>query len=52
MLSRARGRPCAVVADVEAMILQALQPLARARRLRVAPERAAREILAAAPASC
>jgi len=43
----APGRPCAVVAAVEAMILEALQPLARARRLRVAPERAAREILAA-----
>jgi AcrR family transcriptional regulator len=41
------GQPCGVVAEVEAMILEALQPVARARRLRVAPERAAREILAA-----
>ena len=41
------GQPCGVVAEVEAMILKALQPVARARRLRVAPERAAREILAA-----
>jgi AcrR family transcriptional regulator len=41
------GQPCGVVAEVEAMILEALQPVARARRLRVAPARAAREILAA-----
>jgi AcrR family transcriptional regulator len=41
------GRPCGVVANVEAMILEALQPAARGRRLRVAPEQAAREILAA-----
>jgi AcrR family transcriptional regulator len=41
------GQPCGVVAEGEAMILEALQPVARARRLRVAPERAAREILAA-----
>jgi hypothetical protein len=41
------GQPCGVVTEVEAMILEALQPVARARRLRVAPERAAREILAA-----
>jgi AcrR family transcriptional regulator len=41
------GRPCGVVAEVEAMILAALQPAARRRRLRVAPERAARQILAA-----
>ena len=41
------GQPCGVVAEVEAMILAALQPAARRRRLRVAPERAARQILAA-----
>src|SRR5215218_1387925 len=41
------GKPCGVVAEVEAMILAALQPAARSGRLRVAPERAAREILAA-----
>jgi AcrR family transcriptional regulator len=41
------GQPCGVVSEVEAMILEALRPVARARRLRVAPERAAREILAA-----
>jgi AcrR family transcriptional regulator len=41
------GRPCGVVAEVEAMILDALQPVALAQRLRIAPERAAREILAA-----
>jgi AcrR family transcriptional regulator len=41
------GQPCGVVAEVEAMILRALQPAARAGRLRVAPEQAAREILAA-----
>jgi AcrR family transcriptional regulator len=41
------GRPCGVVAEVEAMILETLQPAARDRRLRVPPEQAAREILAA-----
>lgn len=41
------GEPCGVVAEVEAVILRALQPAAAAGRLRVAPERAAREILAA-----
>ena len=41
------GKPCDVVAEVEAMILQALQPAARSGRLRVPPEQAAREILAA-----
>lgn len=41
------GRPCGVVAEVEAMILHALQPAARQGRLRIAPERAARQILAA-----
>jgi AcrR family transcriptional regulator len=41
------GEPCGVVAEVEAMILRALQPAAAAGRLRVTPERAAREILAA-----
>jgi AcrR family transcriptional regulator len=41
------GEPCGVVADVEAMILQALQPAARARLLRIPPEQAARQILAA-----
>jgi AcrR family transcriptional regulator len=41
------GEPCGVVSEVEAMILRALQPAARARRLRVPPERAARQILAA-----
>jgi hypothetical protein len=41
------GQPCGVVAEVEAMILRALQPAARAGRLRVAPEQAAREILVA-----
>ncbi len=41
------GKPCGVVAEVEAMILRALEPAARAGRLRVAPEQAAREILAA-----
>jgi AcrR family transcriptional regulator len=41
------GKPCGVVAEVEAMILQALQPAARSGRLRVPPEQAAREILAA-----
>jgi AcrR family transcriptional regulator len=41
------GKPCGVVAEVEAMILQALEPAAAAGRLRVPPEQAAREILAA-----
>lgn len=41
------GEPCGVVADVEAMILAALQPAARAGRLRVSPDRAARQVLAA-----
>jgi AcrR family transcriptional regulator len=41
------GRPCGVVAEVEAMILEALQPAAAQRRLRVAPEHAARQIFAA-----
>lgn len=41
------GKPCGVVAEVEAMILRALQPAARAGRLRVPAEQAAREILAA-----
>jgi len=40
-------RPCGVVSQVEAMILNALQPAARKRRLRVAPEQAARQIVAA-----
>ena len=45
---RARpGEPCGVVADVEAMILEALKAAARRRRLRVPPEHAARQILAA-----
>ncbi len=41
------GKPCGVVAEVEAMILRALEPAARAGRLRVPAEQAAREILAA-----
>jgi AcrR family transcriptional regulator len=41
------GKPCGVVAAVEAMILRALEPAARAGRLRVPAEQAAREILAA-----
>lgn len=41
------GQPCGVVAKVEAMILQTLQPAALQGRLRVSPERAARQILAA-----
>jgi AcrR family transcriptional regulator len=41
------GKPCGVVAEVEAMILRALEPAGRAGRLRVPAERAAREILAA-----
>jgi AcrR family transcriptional regulator len=41
------GKPCGVVAEVEAMILRALEPAAREGRLRVPAPRAAREILAA-----
>jgi AcrR family transcriptional regulator len=41
------GRPCGVVADVEAMILETLRPAAREGRLRVAPEQAAAQIVAA-----
>ena len=41
------GKPCGVVAEVEAMILRALEPAARAGRLRVPAAQAAREILAA-----
>lgn len=41
------GEPCGVVADVEAMILETLKPAARERRLRVPPEQAATQILAA-----
>jgi AcrR family transcriptional regulator len=41
------GKPCGVVAEVEAMILRALEPAAREGRLRVPAQRAAREILAA-----
>jgi AcrR family transcriptional regulator len=41
------GRPCGVVAEVEAMILETLRPAARAGRLRVAPEQAAAQIIAA-----
>jgi AcrR family transcriptional regulator len=41
------GTPCGVVAEVEAMILRALQPAARQGRLRVPPQLAARQILAA-----
>ena len=45
---RARpGQPCGVVADVERMILATLRSAARQRRLRIAPEQAARQILAA-----
>jgi AcrR family transcriptional regulator len=45
---RARpGEPCGVVTQVERMILDALRPAARQRRLRVAPEQAARQIVAA-----
>jgi AcrR family transcriptional regulator len=45
---RARpGEPCGVVADVQRMILDALRPAARQRRLRIPPEEAARQILAA-----
>lgn len=41
------GEPCGVVAEVEAMILRTLQEAARRGRLRVSPEPAARQILAA-----
>jgi AcrR family transcriptional regulator len=41
------GRPCGVVAEVEAMILAALEPAARRGRLTVSPAEAATEILAA-----
>lgn len=41
------GRPCAVVADLRAMVLQALEPVARHGRLRVPPEEAAAQIVAA-----
>jgi AcrR family transcriptional regulator len=41
------GRPCAVVADVEAMVLETLRPAAAQGRLRVAPEQAAAQIVAA-----
>jgi AcrR family transcriptional regulator len=41
------GKPCGVVAEVEAMILRALEPAAAAGRLRLPVEQAAREILAA-----
>jgi AcrR family transcriptional regulator len=41
------GVPCAVVADVEAMILDALQPAARQGRLRVGPREAAAHVVAA-----
>ncbi|MFA4929542.1 MAG: TetR/AcrR family transcriptional regulator, partial [Patulibacter sp.] len=41
------GQPCGVVAEVEAMILKTLEPAARQGRLRVAPQHAARQILAA-----
>jgi AcrR family transcriptional regulator len=40
------GVPCAVVADVEAMILEALQPAARQGRLRVSPHEAAAQVVA------
>lgn len=41
------GRPCAVVADLRAMVLKALEPAARHGRLRVTPEDAAAQIVAA-----
>ena len=41
------GQPCGVVAEVEAMIVRALQPAAAAGRLRIPVTQAAREILAA-----
>ena len=42
-----RGQQCGVVAEVEEMILRALEPVAAAGRLRVPARDAAREILAA-----
>jgi AcrR family transcriptional regulator len=45
---RARpGQPCAVVADLQGMILETLQPAAANGRLRVAPDHAAEQIVAA-----
>ena len=41
------GQPCGVVAEVEAMLLEALQPAARQGLLAVPPEDAAKQILAA-----
>lgn len=41
------GRPCAVVADLRGMVLEALEPAARHGRLRVTPEDAAAQIVAA-----
>jgi len=41
------GQPCAVVADLRAMVLDALEPAARHGRLRVTPEEAASQIVAA-----
>jgi AcrR family transcriptional regulator len=41
------GSPCAVIADVEAMILDALQPAAGRGQLRVSPQDAASHIVAA-----
>jgi len=41
------GVPCGVIAEVEEMILKTLQPAARQGRLVVAPEVAAKEIVAA-----
>ena len=41
------GRPCAVGADLRAMVLQALEPAARHGRLRVTPDDAASQIVAA-----
>jgi hypothetical protein len=41
------GEPCGVIAEVEAMVLQALQPAAREGRLAVPPATAAKEIVAA-----
>jgi AcrR family transcriptional regulator len=41
------GKPCGVIAGVEAMLLDALKPAARQGRLRVSPAAAAAQILAA-----
>lgn len=41
------GKPCGVIAGVEAMLLEALKPAARQGRLRVSPADAAAQILAA-----